>query len=92
MTDNAAYTLKLLKNSLPKDETISVIDQNSHLYHAELKKIKSIKENLSYDDIKFAIKNCNILLENALNSNFSSTIFFLFSLYADSNEKLVYLK
>jgi hypothetical protein len=37
------YTLKLLKSSLLRDETVSIIDQNSHLYHLELKKVKAVR-------------------------------------------------
>ena len=65
--DNVLHTLYLLKNSLPKDDKYLVMDQNAFIYHNELKKMKCMNEVLSIDDIRFGIKNCNNLLENALN-------------------------
>jgi len=41
--DNSIQTLKLLKNSLLREETISINDQNSYLYHLELKKMKTVR-------------------------------------------------
>ena len=64
--ENIPHTLIAIK-SLPKDEKIGIIDQNAYLYHTELKKMLETKEKLDYDDIKAGIKECNILLESALN-------------------------
>jgi hypothetical protein len=40
--DNVAHTFYLLKNSLPKDDKVVIIDQNAFIYHTELKKLKEV--------------------------------------------------
>ena len=66
--DNALHTMYLLKNSLPRDDSLIINDLNAHVYHNEMKKLKLVKESVNIDDIKSAIRNSNLILENALNS------------------------
>lgn len=40
--DNYTHTLNLIKNSLPRDEKLIVIDQNAFIYHNELKSLKIV--------------------------------------------------
>ena len=65
--DNASHTMYLIKNSMPRDDNLLINDLNSFLYHSELRKLKQLKENLKIDDIKSTIRNCNQILDNALN-------------------------
>lgn len=50
--DNYNHTLHLIKNSLPQDEKLIVIDQNAYIYHNELKSLK----NVSYHLLPIVIK------------------------------------
>lgn len=67
--DNVAHTLYLLKNSMPKDGKLVLIDQNAFMYHNELRKMKNMAHSkvLTIDDIRKGVKSSNIILENALN-------------------------
>lgn len=54
--DNYTHTLNLIKNSLPRDEKLIVIDQNAYIYHNELKSLKIVKNFESLLLVCYAFK------------------------------------
>jgi hypothetical protein len=60
--------LYLLKNAIPKEEKLAIIEQNAYLYFNELKDLRDCNGFLTIQNMKSVVRLCNTILENALNS------------------------